>query len=161
MVILVDNREQPTQRSKARYEQFGCPYERTTLKTGDYSVKFKLPSGEWFSLEDSITVERKMNIDELCMCYGQQRQRFIKEFERLKENNIRMWLLIENSTFKKMYEGKYQSQYKPKSLIASLLAWQARYNCRIVMCDEGLSGHLIRDILFYEGREILMGMVDE
>ena len=161
MVILVDSREQETVRAKTRYAQFGCPYERTTIKTGDYSAKFLLPSGEWFSLDDMVSVERKMNTDEICLCFGAERKRFIKEFERAKENNVRMWLMIENSSFKKMYGGQYRSQYKPKSLIASLLAWQARYNCRIVMCDEAVSGRLIRDIRFYEGREILMGMVDE
>ena len=161
MVMLVDSREQDTDRARARYAQFGCRWERATIKTGDYSAKFQLPDGSWFSLDDIISVERKMNTDEICMCFGAERKRFIKEFERLKENNIRMWLLIENSTFKKMYGGQYRSMYKPQSLIASLLAWQARYNCRIVMCDESITGKLIRDILYYEGREILMGMVDE
>ena len=120
-----------------------------------------MPNGEWFSLEDMVTCERKMNLDECCLCFGSERKRFIKEFERAKESNIRLWLLLENSTFKKAYAGQYRSQYKPKSLIASILAFQARYNCRIVMCDESVSGKLIHDILYYEGREILMGMVDE
>ena len=161
MVLLTDSREQDTPRARSRYAQFGCPYERTTLKTGDYSAKFMMPNGEWFSLEDLVICERKYALDELCMCFGSERKRFIKEFERAKENNIRMWLLLENSSFKDAYAGRYRSQYKPKSLIASLLAFQARYNCRIVMCDESVSGKLIRDILYYEGREILMGMVDE
>lgn len=112
-------------------------------------------------MSEDVTLERKMNLSELCLCFGSERKRFIREFERAKENNIRMWLLLENSSFKDAYAGRYRSQYKPKSLIASLLAFQARYNCRIVMCDESVSGKLIRDILYYEGREILMGMVDE
>lgn len=161
MCILIDRREQETERSKARYAQFGCPYEKATIKTGDYSAKFQLPDGSWFDMSDLISIERKMNTDELCLCFGAERKRFIKEFERLKENNIRMWLLIENSSFKGMYKGQYRSKYNPKSLIASVLSWQARYNCRIVMCDESVTGKLIRDILYYEGREILMGMVDE
>lgn len=161
MVILVDTREQETTRSKARYAQFGCPYEKKAIKTGDYSAKFQLPDGDWYDMSDVISVERKMNLDEVCMCFGEQRKRFIKEFERLKENNIRMWLLIENASFKKAYDGTYRSRYRPQSLVASMLAWQARYNCRMVMCDESVSGKLIHDILYYEGREILMGMVDE
>ena len=161
MVILVDNREQDTPRARARYEQFGVPFERKTIQTGDYSAKFLLPDGTWYDMSDDITVERKMNLDELCLCFGAERKRFIKEFERLKESNIRMWLLLENSTFKKAYAGSYRSQFRPESLIASMLAFQARYNTRLVMCDESLSGKLIHDILYYEGREILMGMVDE
>lgn len=161
MVILVDNREQETDRSRARYAQFGVPFERQTIHTGDYSAKFLLPDGTWYDMSNDVTVERKMNLDELCLCFGAERKRFIKEFERLKESNIRMWLLLENSTFKKAYSGSYRSQYRPQSLIASILAFQARYNTRLVMCDDSLSGKLIHDILYYEGREILLGMVDE
>ena len=161
MVILTDSREQDTPRSRSRYAQFGAPHEKTTIHTGDYSAKFLLPDGTWYDMSKDVTVERKMNLDELCLCFGSERHRFIREFERAKENNIRMWLLLENSSFKDAYAGRYRSQYKPKSLIASLLAFQARYNCRIVMADESVSGKLIHDILYYEGREILMGMVDE
>lgn len=161
MTILIDSREQDTERARARYAQFDVPYERTTIHTGDYSAKFMLPDGTWYDMSEDVTVERKMNLDELCLCFGSERKRFIREFERAKENNIRMWLLLENSTFKKAYSGSYRSQYKPKSLIASILAFQARYNCRIVMCEEAVSGKLIHDILYYEGREILMGMVDD
>lgn len=162
MKILVDNREQDTPRARSRYAQFGVPYERTTIQTGDYSAKFLLPDGSgWYDMSSDIVVERKYSLDELCMCFGSERKRFIREFERAKENNIRMWLLLENSSFKDAYAGRYRSKYKPKSLIASLLAFQARYNCRIVMADESVSGRLIHDILYYEGREILMGMVDE
>ena len=161
MTILIDNREQDTQRARTRYAQFGVPWERATIHTGDYSCKFLLPDGSWFDLSNEIAVERKMNLDEICMCFGAERKRFIREFERAKENNIRLWLLLENSTFKKAYSGQYRSRYNPKSLIASMLAFQARYNCRLVMCDESVSGKLIHDILYYEGREILMGMVDE
>ena len=161
MVIIVDTKEQDTQRARTRYAQFGCPYERISLKTGDYSAKFQMPDGSWFDMSNDIAVERKYSLDELCMCFGSERKRFIKEFERAKESSIRLWLLLENSTFKKAYNGQYRSKYNPKSLIASILAWQARYNCRIVMVDESVSGQLIHDILYYEGREILMGMVDE
>lgn len=161
MVLLVDSREQDTDRARARYAQFGVPWERQTIHTGDYSAKFRLPDGSWYDMSEDVAIERKYGLDELCMCFGSERKRFIKEFERAKENNIRLWLLIENSSFKKVYTGSYRSRYKPKSLVASILAWQARYNCRLIMCEEAVSGKLIHDILYYEGREILMGMVDE
>lgn len=161
MVVLVDTKEQDTNRARSRYAQFGVPFERVSLKTGDYSCKFQLPDGTWFNLSDRITIERKNGIDELAMCFGSERGRFIREFERAKESLMRMWLLIEDSSFDKIYGHKYRSQFNPKSLIASILSWQARYNSRIIMCDEFISGKLIHDILYYEGREILMGMVDE
>ena len=160
MVILVDSREQKTVESQRRYSQFTVPFERVHLKTGDYSAKFLIPDGTWFDLSDRIVVERKNSIDELAMCFGSERDRFEREFERAKENLIRMWLLIEGAGFEKIYDHKYRSRYKPKSLMASILAWQARYNIRIIMCDRSASGMLIQDILYYEGREQLMKMVD-
>ena len=163
--ILVDSREHQTKQAEERYEMFGVPYSRATLSYGDYCGNVDICGNQLYDTSAAISplcvVERKMNLDELCLCFGSERHRFIREFERAKENNIRMWLLLENSSFKDAYAGRYRSQYKPKSLIASLLAFQARYNCRIVMCDESVSGKLIHDILYYEGREILMGMVDE
>lgn len=161
MIILVDNREQDTVESKRRYAQFTVPYERSTLKTGDYSAKFLLPDGTWFNLSDKAVVERKNSIDEIAMCFGSERGRFIREFERAKESLMRMWLLIEGASFEKVYDHRYRSRYKPKSLMASLLAWQARYNIRIIMCDRSASGMLIQDILYYEGREAMMQMIDE
>ena len=68
MRILVDNREQETPRSRARYAQFGIPYERATIQTGDYSAKFFLPDGTWYDMSKDVTVERNMNLDELCLC---------------------------------------------------------------------------------------------
>lgn len=161
MVILVDSREQNTAESNRRYAQFSAPFERVHLTTGDYSAKFQLPDGSWFDLSDRVAIERKNSIDELAMCFGSERGRFEREFERCKENLIRMWLLIEGASFEKIFDHKYRSRYKPKSLIASILAWQARYNIRIIMCDKSASGMLIRDILFYEGREQMMKLVDD
>lgn len=160
MVILIDSREQATGEALMRYKQFGCPYEKHKIDTGDYSAKFKLPDGSWFDLSDRVTVERKMSLDELCMCFGKERNRFIHEFDRAKEGLTRMWVLVEGGSFEKVYAGNYRSRYQPNSLIASILAWQARYNIRIIMCDKSASGRLIHDILYYEGREAMMGLVD-
>ena len=50
MVLLVDTREQPTERLKRRIEQTGLPYERKKLEQGDYSCKCTLPDGEELDL---------------------------------------------------------------------------------------------------------------
>ena len=161
MTICVDTREQPTQRAETRYKQFGVPYIRKKLDVGDYSAIFDLPDGSQLSLADKAVVERKQNLTEVCMCYCRERSRFTREFERAKKANIRVYLLVEDARWDKVYSGKYRSQMSPKSLVASLLAWMARYDCKLIMCDETISGKLIHDILYYEGREMLMRMVDE
>lgn len=159
--IWVDTREQPTERAKIRYRQFGCPYKRQKLDFGDYSAVLYLPDGKELSLADKRVVERKLGYTELCACFTHERDRFTREFERAKEAGAKTYLLLENSSWEMAYAGKYRSKMHPQSLIASMLAWLARYDCQIIMCKAETSGKLIHDILYREAKEILMGMVDE
>ena len=158
MKVCVDTREQPTKRAEMRYKQFGCPYQRKKLNVGDYTAVFTMPDGKELSLENLISIERKESITELCMCFCQERKRFIREFDRARDSGTKVYLLIENASFKNMYAGKYRSHMAPKSLIASILSWLARYDCQIVFVEPEGSGRLIRDILFYEARELLLQM---
>ena len=61
MVLLVDTREQPTERLKERLEAAGLPYERAKLDVGDYSCKCTLPDGEVLDFSARAVIERKMN----------------------------------------------------------------------------------------------------
>jgi ERCC4-type nuclease len=155
MVCLVDSREQDTSRLRARLQQMNCPNERMKLDFGDYSAKFPLPGGEWFSLADKVVIERKMHIDELCNCYCQSRQRFISEFVRAAEAGAKIYLLVEDTSWEQVYTGKYRSQMRQTALVASILAWSARYNCIPIFCKAETSGRLSRDILYREGKERL------
>lgn len=158
MKIWVDSREQQTTISGRRYKQFGCPWERHQLNFGDYSAAFVLPNNEVFSLENSVCVERKYALDELCLCFTHDRGRFEREFVRAKEAGARLYLLIENGTYENVYSGSYRSQMTPQALIASMLAWMARYDCRIVMPKSAISGKLIHDILYREAKERLTAL---
>lgn len=160
MCIWTDSREQPTERAKKRYETFGCPWERRKLDFGDYTAAFTLSDGTLFSLENIAVVERKLGYSEMCTCYTHDRERFTREFERAKKAGAKIYLLIENSSWEMAYAGKYRSKMQPKALVASMLSWLARYNCQIIMCREETSGKIIHDILYREGREAMMGMVD-
>lgn len=159
--IIIDSREQDTDRSRQRYKQFQCPYKREKLDFGDYSAILYLPDGRTLSLTDKCVIERKMNLDELCMCYSHDRKRFEREFERAKASGAKVYLLLENATFEKAYAGRYRSLMHPQALISSMLAWLARYRCQLLMCKAETSGKLIHDILYREAKELLTGMVDE
>ena len=155
MVVSYDSREQDTPRLRARIAQMGCKAERSKLDFGDYTAKFPLANGKWFSLEKIVAIERKMNLDELAHCYCQDRKRFESEFVRASKANAKLYLLIENADWEKAYAGEYRSRVNPNALIASALAWLARYNCQIIMCRERTTGRLIHDILYREGKERL------
>lgn len=153
MVCLVDTREQDTPAFRERISHFD-QWERHKLDAGDYSAKFLLPDSSWFFLP--VAIERKYALDELCMCYCQQRGRFEREFERALEAHSKLYLLVEGGSWENVYSGKYRSQMNPKSLVGSILAWLARYNCQLMFCKKETSGQLIKDILYREGKEALL-----
>lgn len=156
MVCLVDTREQDTVRARKRLASIGLPVERVTLPFGDYSARC-----ECLDLRDAVVIERKMDLDEIAHCYCQDRKRFKREFERAKQANAKVYLLIENGDWEKAYAGVYRSQMKPESLVASMTAWLSRYNCPILFCKEETSGQLIHDVLYRELKERLEGLPDE
>ena len=160
MVCLVDTREQDTPRLRARLRQMECPHERVKLDFGDYSARFPLPDGEWFSLEGKVSVERKMSLDELCHCFCQDRERFAREFERARAAGAKLYLLVEDATWEHIYAGKYRSKMRETALVASVLAYLARYDCQVIFCRSATSGRLIRDILYREGKERMEALDD-
>jgi hypothetical protein len=161
MVILVDTREQPGREFKKRSEGFCCPFERVKLDFGDYSCAFTNLFGTLERLDHIVAIERKMDANELGLCFGRERERFQREFERAKEMGARLYLLIEDESWEKIYAGKYGSEEKfrcklnPKAMTASLHAWPTRYDMQLRFCKKETTGKMIRDILYYELKELL------
>ena len=154
MVILVDTREQDTPSLRRRLELMNCPWERQKLDFGDYSAKCRLPDGEWLDLSPKVAVERKMSFDELCACFCRGSSALPeslsgpeKQEHRLPVNRKR---LLGNA-----FAGKYRSQMNPKSFIASMTAWLARYRCQLIFCKSETTGILIHEILYRELKEVL------
>jgi ERCC4-type nuclease len=158
MQILVDTREQNTERAQRRYATFGVPYSRATLSYGDYCYNAQLPSGEWLFEEGElisapIVIERKMSLDELAMCFTKDRDRFEREFQRAKANNARIFLLIENATWENLLNGRYRSKFNQNAFLASLAAWIIRYDLQLIFCKEETSGRLIKESLYRDLKE--------
>ena len=161
MVVLVDTREQDTPRFRLRMKSLGCPFERQKLDFGDYSTKCTLPDGSTLDLSSMVAIERKMSLDELCQCYTKGRPRFTREFERAKEANAKLYMVVEGGSWEKAYKGIYQSKLNSTALVASMVAWLARYNSQILFCDADTSGLLIREILYRELKERLENLEHE
>ena len=102
-----------------------------------------------------VAIERKMDLDEMCLCSGKQRKRFEKELERAKEKGIELYLLVEKASWGKAYEGDYRSKLSAKSLVGSLLTWEKRYKMPVHYCEPEFAAIHIRDILHYAAREWL------
>ena len=158
MTCIIDSREHATAEAKKRWESFGVPYRIQALKSGDYTAEFILPNGETFSLENHALIERKLGLTEICGNFCQNRDRFIREFERIKEAGARVYIVIENGSWENVYNGKYRSQMHPNALIANLTAWMARYNAHMSCCGAETFPKLCREILYREAKEILTNM---
>ena len=114
MQIIVDTREQPSKRAERRYESFSAPYKRQTLSYGDYTYNFQLPDGKMLfndsdTIKGHVVVERKQDLVELSQCFCQSRDRFEREFERAKENNATVYLLVEDASWENLINGKYST----------------------------------------------------
>lgn len=159
MIILVDTREQPSERAKRRYAAFPCPYRRQTLDYGDYTFSFVLDGKQLFQegerAKGPAVIERKMGLEELSSCFTHERKRFEAEMVRAKENNSAIYLLTENATWENLINGRYKTKFNQNSYFASITAFMARYGIQVVFCKSETSGKMIHQILYRELKERL------
>jgi len=152
MVVLVDTREQPSDRAKKRYETFGVPWKRQKLDYGDYSAEFTISNAP---IMVNAVIERKMNLDELATCFTRDRKRFKAEFERAVLDNASVYLMVEDASWENLINGRYRSKFNPTAFLASITAWMVRYNLKVIFCKHETSGRLIKEILYREMKQEL------
>lgn len=116
ITIVIDTREQTPFAFPA-----SVPTVRGTLHTGDYSV-----AGH----EDQFTIERK-SLADLVHTIIHDRGRFERELERMRAFAFRR--VIVTAPFADVARGNYaHSMANPKSVIASICAFEIRYNVPFV-----------------------------
>lgn len=157
--IIVDTREQETERSRHRYRAFGVPYERGTLRYGDYSANISIDGIPLYDVSVPVfskcVIERKMSLDELAICFTSGRDRFEREFERVMENGSKVFMVVENASYEKIIKHDYKSRFHPNAFLASLTAWSVRYQINVVFCQSLTSGRLIKEYLYRDMKERL------
>jgi DNA excision repair protein ERCC-4 len=114
-VIVIDTREQDPL-AFGRLQSI-----RGTLQTGDYSIR---------GLEEQFAVERKSISDLVGCCMGDSRQRFERELHRLRGFRFKRLLIV--GTEEEILSGRYHSNIRPQSVMASLGAFEARYDLPVV-----------------------------
>ena len=155
MQILIDSNEQPTAQARRRYSDFSVPYSRQKLDYGDYTYNFQLPDGSFrHNTEDrvygDVVIERKMSLTELSGNLCQEKARFKREFQRAVEHGAKIYLLVEDASWEKLINGRYQTKFHPHAYLASLLGIMAEFDISPIFCKQELSGKLINDILYRE-----------
>ena len=150
LTIICDTREQDTH-CEEYFKKNKIPCKVRKLDTGDYSAQL----GE-MTLERSVAIERKHNLDELCGNMTADRDRFEREFIRAKASGMKIYLIIENATWTDVFLGNYRSKLSAKALTGSILSWLARFDVTLIFCKPEETPKLIYGILYYFAREELL-----
>lgn len=159
VVIICDTREQENRHITSWLESNKIPYVTEKLDYGDYSCY--LPAAPEYGIHrdifftQQVTIERKGSLGELSSNFTNDRTRIENELIRTKG---KLFLLLENAEYGMIVSGKYPTQYKAKSFIGTLKAFEARYNIQTVyMPKQEYSGSFIYNTLAYHVREYLKG----
>lgn len=154
MVIIYDTRERKNDHILKYFDDNGIKYRRDTMTTAD--MTFELPHYPELGLDRQFLIERKASLDEIAGNFTKDRARFQREFERITTEHLH--LVIENATFKKMFNESYRSKLPSKSFLASLLTWSIRYNFKVWYTTPPETGRLVYYILYYELMENLKNL---
>ena len=160
MIILEDTRQQASKHKYKHkwFEENGIEVIRTKLMCGDYT----LPTNQ------SICVDTKFSILEICGNVCQQHDRFRRELLRSKEAGIKLVILVENEDdvsclediifwenprrhMRKKVDGKWQSiktnATTGETLYKILTTLQEKYGCEFQFCTKEETGKRILEIL--------------
>lgn len=152
IVVIVDTREKKNDHIIKYLTDNKIPYTIKTLTTADYSLE--LPHFPQLNVDRQFLVEKKNSLDEIAGNFTKDRERFVREFERIENEHIH--LVIENTTWKKLLKGSYRSKFPPKSFMASLLTFSIRYDLKVWFVQPEECGEIIYNLLRYELREHLL-----
>jgi DNA excision repair protein ERCC-4 len=136
-VIVIDTREQDP-----------LPFERLasvrgTLQTGDYSVA---------GLQDQFSIERKTVSDLVGCCMGDNRERFERELHRLRGYRFKRLLVVGSEA--EILAGQYHSNIKPNAVLATVWAFEVRYDLPVVFVQTAKAGaRLVERWAFYFARQ--------
>ncbi|MBU2703182.1 ERCC4-type nuclease [Sporomusaceae bacterium BoRhaA] len=162
MVILIDTREQENGHIITYFDKKKIRYLSRKLEYGDYSCL--LPASPQIGIQrdiyftDSIVIERKASIEELSGNLTKDRTRF--ESELLRAGKTKLYLMIENENgYSDIVGHRYRTQYEPKSFIATLKTYEARYGLDMNFIPAACAGNFIYYTLFYHCREFLKGEI--
>lgn len=154
--IIVDTREKNTH-IKDRLEQFGIRYKVSKMDYGDYGIEIeKNPElGIEETVRLSVSVERKMNLDEISTNLTKGKDRFYREMARVKDDKGFMVIMIENATYMDIINHKYKSKLTPKQFLGLLHSIPSKFEIPFIFIDEEESPLFVYNILKYYAREYL------
>ena len=155
LTIIVDTREKSWQHIEDVFRERGYNYRRQKLNAGDYSFEVSV-GDKLISFADTIVIERKADLEECANCFGGDRERFKREFDRIKENDIDCVLIVENGSLFDIREHNYNSKLKPQSFEGTLWAWKWRYGYDVFFPAKEETGDYIYNLFWYYARDVFI-----
>ena len=129
--VLVDSREQQS------WDLSPMRTETTTLATGDYS-----------SACGRYLLERKNGVDELISCMTSGRELFERELERMQA--FESAIVLVESAYEDLATGQYRSRMNRDSALATLVAWQQRYQIPFQFCGSRTEAERFAQSYFHQ-----------
>jgi len=143
ILVIVDTREKQIEHITKVFDKLNIDYKFKALKAGDYTFVYRP-----VNLLSRIIIERKSGLDELSQNFTKYRDRFKKEFEKTKDDNMHM--IIEDNSLNDIYKGHYRSDIHCNSFLASLLSFQFKYNLKIHFIESKyVAMHILRLFYYY------------
>lgn len=157
MVILVDSREKNNKHILDYFTKNYINYRIEKLDYGDYSFMFPVTAtGTNIYFHREICIERKANLEELSNNLAQGRERFESEFLRAGNNGCKVYLMVEDTKgYTGIIEHQYSTKLRPTAYMASLKAFEARFNTNVQFINKDYAGYYIYVTFCYFAREAL------
>lgn len=148
MIILCDTRQKKGkhQEKEKWFAENGVAVVRSKLVVGDYT----LPT------DQSICIDTKSGLLEVCGNVTQQHRRFVEEMELAKQLGIQLVILVEENGVRTLEDVKRWSnprlRFSPKAttgetLYKILSAMEQRHGCQFLFCRKEEAGAKIVTIL--------------
>lgn len=156
IVIVVDTREQVGKNNHILdwLDSKGIKHTREKLDVGDYSYKFP----NYPKFDKLFSVERKKTLDEIVGNFIQHRDRFDREFERAKQSNVKMNLVLESTSWSKIFNGSYRSNVHPNNVMANIVRLEVLHDCPVYFAKPSECGQLIYNLIIWNVKRILKDM---
>jgi ERCC4-type nuclease len=157
ITVICDTRENANSHITDWFDAKCIPHQSVKLDYGDYT--FKIPMNTDLCIyrdlyfDNDIVIERKNSLVELSNNIAQERERFEREWLRFRD--CKKILLIENGSYDSILDGRYNTQLKSKSYIASVLTFKYRYGIDIQFIGAKWAAQYIYSTFYYFLREKL------
>lgn len=143
-MIIIDTREKKCDHIKTWFDKHGVEYVLQKLDVGDYQIEGN----------PKVSVDRKQNLSELSknLMNKKDHSRFWKEVRRAKEQETRLFVLIEHGGKIKSIEDVSQwsdkySGVSGRSLMNEIYRVHIAYGVEFLFCDKRSTARRILEIL--------------